>query len=348
MSCSKAEKMDIKPVFTIDGSFEAKTVEDYSRKFTVVSDIEVDNDGNIYLFNPKMEKVLKYDRDGKFVKYFGKRGTLKEEFLNAMDFVILNDTLYFKNTFTQIMIKYTLDGQYAGDFFYKDGKFQIGEIIRAVSNDKVVGYISSAEKDSNDIIFKNKLVLMNNRFEETATLREYSTLFDRNDPKFFEMITKYASGGGNIYVAENEEDQYRISIYDLEGKKSGEIKKDYTQIEYNDIEIEKIKALPISKKVTKDEVDTLQTRITNKKSINNIFYDKYGRLLVCPSIKRNEKNQNDFIADVFENGKYVKTIMIPQLKGEDFLHRFDSEIYFIGSRIYEVLHKEMKVNVYEY
>lgn len=347
MSCSKAEKMDIKPVFTIDGSFEANAVEDYDRKFTVVSDIEVDKDGNIYLFNPRMERILKYDRDGKFVKYFGGRGTWKGEFTNAMDFILQRDTLFIKNTLTNLMIKYTLDGQYAGDFTYKDGKLQIGEVLRAVTNDKSVGYISSSTKENDDIIFTNKLVLMNSRFEQTAKLREFAVKFDRNDPKYFEMITKYAVGGDKIYVAENEDDQYRISIYDHEGKKSGEIKRDYEKIVYNNTELEKIKSLPLAAKIQKER-DSLETKTSYKRSINSLFYDKHGRLLVCPSIKRTEKNQNDFIADVFENDKYVKTIMIPQLKGEDFLHRFDSEIYFIGNRIFEVLHKEMKVNVYEY
>ena len=127
-----------------------------------------------------------------------------------------------------------------------------------------------------------------------------------------------------------------------------EISKNHSKVEYNSYEKGLINSMPLKATRNKDEYDTLQTKQAYKKSINKLFYDKYGRLLVCPSIKRNKNNQNDFIADVFENDKYVKTIMIPQLKGEDFLHRFDSEIYFIGDRIYEVLHKEMKINVYEY
>lgn len=348
MSCSKIETTDVKLLFTINGNIDPQTVADYDRKFTVVSDIEVDKDGNIYIFNPRLERILKFKNDGQFIKYFGARGAYKGEMMNAMDFAILNDTIYIKNNYFPLIIRYSLEGNFIDDFSYVPEKFQAGEVIRSVSNDKIVGYISSTEYQENEIVLKNKLALMNNKFAELAVLREYSAKFDRNDPKFFELITKYAAGPGKIYVAENEEDQYRLSIYDLEGNKSGEIKKDYKKTEYNKSEMEVIRSMPLSMKVDKDERDTLKTRTQYKKSINAVYFDKYKRLLVCPSIERNEKNQNDFIADVFENDKYVKTIFIPQLKGEDFLHRFDSELFFIGDRIYEVLNKEMKVNVYEY
>jgi hypothetical protein len=347
-SCSKTETADIKLLFTIDGSFEPQTVAEYDRKFTVISDIEVDKDGNIFLFNPRLERILKFTKDGEFIKYFGARGSYKGEMMNALDFTILNDTIYIKNNYFPLIIRYSLEGNFIDDFKYEQEKFQSGEVIRSVSNDKIVGYISSTEHQENEIVLKNKLALMDKKFEKLAVLREYSAKFDRNDPKFFELITKYAVGEGKIYVAENEDDQYRISIYDYEGNKSGEIKKDYKKTEYNTSEMEVIRAMPLSMKVDKDERDTLETRTQYKRSINAVYFDKYKRLLVCPSIKRNENNQNDFIADVFEGEKYTKTIKIPQLKGEDFLYRFESEIFFIGDRIYEVLHKEMKVNVYAY
>jgi len=348
MSCSKTEKTDIKLLFTIDGNFEPETVAEYDRKFTVISDIEEDKDGNIYLFNPRMERILKLDHNGQYIKYFGSRGTWKGEMMNAVDFTIMNDTVYVRNNFTPLIIRYTLDGEYIDDFQYEDGKLHFGEVIKAVSEDKFVGYLSEAAKEGEDIIHTNRLAIIDKKFKKTAVLREYKAKFDKSNPQFFEFITRYAFGNGKIYVAENETDKYRISVYDLEGNKMKEISKNYSKVEYNSYEKGLINSMPLKATRNKDEYDTLQTKQSYKKSINKLFYDKYGRLLVCPSIKRTGKNQNDFIADVFENDKYVKTIMIPQLKGEDFLHRFDSEIYFIGNRIYEVLHKEMKVNVYEY
>ncbi len=349
ISCSKpVEVMNIDLLFTIDGSFEPETVAEYDKKFTVVSDIEVDKNGNIYLFNPRMERILKFDKDGNYIKYFGNRGTWKGDMMNALDFTILNDTIYIRNNFTPLMIRYSLDGEYIDDYLYTDGKMQMGEILRAVSDSTMVGYLNSMETDSMKVSHTNKLVIMNGKMEEKAVLRSYTAVFDKENPQFFEFMTKYAYGGGKIYVAGNDQDDYRITIFDMSGNKIGEISQDYKAVTYNDLEMKRLENLPVALRKAKDEVDTLKVKPLFKRSVNAIYYDKYGRLTVCPSVKRNEKNQNDFIADIFENDKFLKRVKIPQLKGEDFLHRFDSDIYFIGDRIYEVLHKEMKVNVYGY
>jgi hypothetical protein len=347
--CSKpVEKMNIELLFTIDGSFEPKTVAEYDKKFTVVSDIEVDKDGNIYVFNPRLERILKFDRNGEFVKYFGSRGTGKGDFMNAIDFTILNDTVYVKNTFTSIIIRNTLDGEYIDYFPYADGKLQMGEAMRAVSDSSMVGYLSSGEVNGEEVTHSNRLVILNKKHEEKAVLREFSAKLDRNDPQFFEFITKYAHGNGKIFVAENEDNSYGISIFDLDGNRVGEIRKDYEKISYNDLELEKIGSMPIAVRKTKDELENLKVRPMYKKSINAIFFDKSGRLIVCPSVERTAKNQNDFVADIFENDKFKKRVVIPQLKGEDFLYRVDTQIFFIGERIYEVLNNEMKINVYGY
>ncbi len=349
MSCSRpVEKMNVELLFTIDGSFEPKTVAEYDRKFTAVSDIETDKDGNIYIFNPRLERILKFDRNGGFIKYFGARGTGKGDFMNAIDFAILNDTIYVQNTFTSIIIRNTLDGDFIDYFPYQDGKMMLGEIIRAVSDTSMVCYLNSGEINGETVTLTNKLAIVNKKFEEKAVLREFSAELDRNDPKFFEFMTKFTSGNGKIYVADNDPDNYLINIFDIEGNKTGEIRRDYKSVMYNDNELEKIKNMPVTAKKTKQEADTLRVKPVYKKSVNDIFLDKYGRLIVCPSIKRNQENQNDFIADIFVDEKFIKRVVIPQLKGEDFLYRLDTKIFFTGDRIYEVLDKEMKVNVYAY
>ncbi|MFO7810559.1 MAG: hypothetical protein R6V47_04220 [Candidatus Delongbacteria bacterium] len=349
ISCSKKpeyEKMHIELLFTIDGGFKAEKAEDYNRKFTVVSDIEVDSEGILYLFNPRLERIIKFDANGEYIGYFGSRGTGKGEFLNAVDFAIMKDTLYIKNTYTNTVIRYTNDGKFIDYFEDKTGKFSLGENLRAVSDDRFVSYVSNGEKTDEGILVTNNLSILNKKLEETALLREYSAKLDKDNPVFFEFMTKYAYGEGKIFVAENSENEYKINIFDTDGNRTGEIVKEYSPASYNEAELSKIKSLPISVTKTKDERDTVSTKPVYKKSINALFFDKYNRLIVCPSVKRTEKDQHDFIADIFEDGKFVKRVVIPQLKGEDMLYRTDSEIYFKGDRIYEVLHEELKINVY--
>jgi hypothetical protein len=349
ISCSKpVEKMDIRLLFTIDGNIEPKTVQEYEKKFTVISDIEVDREGIIYLFNPRLERIMKFTPEGEYLRYFGARGTGKGEFMNAMDFTILDDTVYVKNTYTNIIIRNSLEGEYIDYFEDKTGRFGFGEVLKAISSDRMIGYIGTSDRKDDKKFVTNRLSILDKKLNEIKSLREYSSEIDRNNSKFFEYITKYAFGSGKIYVAENEDEGYNINIYDYEGEKLGAITRKYGKVRYNRDELKTISQMPVAVRKTKDELDTLQSKPVYKKSINDLFLDKNGRLFVCPSVERNEKNKNDFIADIFENGSFVKRVVIPQLKGEDFLYRNESKIYFIGDRIFEILHKEMKINVYEY
>lgn len=351
LSCSKEpeyEKMNIELLFTIDGGFEAVTVEDYDRKFTVVSDIEVDREGILYLFNPRLGRILKYDRDGNYLEYFGSRGTGKGELLNAIDFAIMEDTVYVKNNANKLIIRYTKEGEYIDYFEDNTGKFGLGENLRAVSDERFAGFVTGGNQTEEGLLLTARLSLLDKKFEEKSVLRQHSSILNPENPEFFEFITKYTYGEGKIFVADNSENEYLINIFNTEGERTGEILKEYNKASYNIFESEKIKNLPISVTKTKDEKDTVRTELVYKKSINALFYDKYGRLIVCPSVKRTEKNQDDFIADIFEDGKFVKRVVIPQLKGEDMLYRTSSDIYFIGDRIYEVINDEMKVNVYGY
>ncbi|MCK4981047.1 MAG: hypothetical protein KAS62_11670, partial [Candidatus Delongbacteria bacterium] len=191
--------------------------------------------------------------------------------------------------------------------------------------------------------FGNNLVLMNKKFEQLAVLREYFEEFDPYNPKYYETVTKYASGDGKIYVAENDDNSYKINIFDMDGNKIEQITHDYTKIEYNQYETEKIKTLNLLANGNR-----LIEQKSFKKSINDLFYDKYGRLLVCSSIERTDENQRDFIIDIYKDGVYINTTKVDNLIGEDFVQRFDSRIYFFGDKIYEIVNGEAKVNIYAY
>ena len=43
--------------------------------FTSSSDMEIDDDGNFYIFDPRLQKIFKYSPEGKFIISFSGRGT---------------------------------------------------------------------------------------------------------------------------------------------------------------------------------------------------------------------------------------------------------------------------------
>ena len=89
------------------------------------------------------------------------------------------------------------------------------------------------------------------------------------------------------------------------------------------------------------------SKILFKKAINGIFCGKDDYLFVRPSKVRNEKNRNDFIVDVFKDGIFINTIMIPELKGYDF-HNPDYKIFFKNDKILVINRDNLVITIYSY
>lgn len=349
ISCSK-KNPNYKPdtlaldiLFSISGDVDT---EDSTRTFSEIEDMDIDSDGNIYLLNSRKGKILKFNDTGDFITSFGSLGKEPGQFL-SLDLVIIEDTVYVKSFPNKKIVKFDDKGNYIETFDYRnEGLFKgvIGEILRSVSDDKIVGYMHNVEDNrKGQLLFRHNLALMNKKFEEIAVLRDYQIEFDPYNIRYFESISKFTSGGGKIYVAENNEDKYAIDVFDLEGKKIHKISHDYSKIEYNHYEQDKIKTMNL-----RANGNLMTENKSYKKSINDLFYDKYNRLIVCPSIERDSTNQNDFIIDMYKDDSFISRSKIQGLTGEDFVSRFDSKIYFLGDKIYELVNGKSKLNIYTY
>ncbi|MCK4981116.1 MAG: 6-bladed beta-propeller [Candidatus Delongbacteria bacterium] len=330
----------LKHFLTILGDVDT---DDSTRIFNEIEDVEIDSQGNIFLFEARKGKIMKFDKSGKYITSFGKLGNGPGEFPFAFDLVSVEDTLYVKSFTNKQMVKFDNNGKYIQNFPYTSGGLTIGEILRSVSDEKIVGYVNKTEPIDDGILFGNNLVLLNKKFEELSVLREYSIKYNPKNIRYYETVTKFTSGDGKIFVAENDENGYRINVFDMNGKMIQQIKNNYARLEYNQDELAKIKTLNLSV-----DGEALAEKKSYKKSINDLFYDKYGRLLVCASIKRNEENKSNFIVDIYKDGIYLNTTKVENLIGEDFVQRFDSRIYFFGDKVYEVVNGEAKINIYTY
>jgi len=87
--------------------------------------------------------------------------------------------------------------------------------------------------------------------------------------------------------------------------------------------------------------------IKTKKAINNIYFDKYSRLWVISSIKRDKTNSGDFYVDIFKSGIFLKTVKLDIVKGNDFID-FDEQIYLKNDRIFVLNSTKATIKVYEY
>lgn len=330
-------------LFTIGGD---SATADTATFFRNAADLEVDKQGNIYILDANTSSVKKFDNQGKFVTSFGRKGSGPGEFEVSIDFGIVNDTLCVQETSSGLVVRYDLNGKFIDRIPYigVPGVF-LGESIKSPGSNRVIGYKPEAKKDGEDLILGSYLMLMDSNFKEKKVLREFLNKFDPENIRFFETLTKFTYGENKIFVAENEESQYKISIYDLEGKLTGAIKKNYATLEYNQDEMDIMnKKLNLSwngKKIVQKKA--------NKKSINSLYYDKYGRLLVCSSMARNKDNLEKFYADVFKDGIFLNRVELKDLVKQDFLAQMNEiETYFMNDKIYVLNAAAGSVTVYDY
>ena len=136
-----------------------------------------------------------------------------------------------------------------------------------------------------------------------------------------------------------------INVFDYRGKRINIIEKNYAKIHYNDEE----KGIIDKLKLTAEDGSQLEQKRGYKKSVNNLFYDKHGLLLVCSSIERNSSNKDQFIADVFKDGIFLNRVNISELIQEDFIIQLNGIItYFFNDKIYKLDQTNSSLIVYDY
>lgn len=333
----------LRKLFIIGGD---STVADTAAFFRNPVDLEVDKQGNVYVLDASSCSVKKFDSQGKFISSFGRKGSGPGEFVATIDFGIVNDTLCVQETPTGLVVRYDLDGRFIDKIPYPGAAgVYLGESIQSPGSNRVIGYEPIASQEGDDLMLGSCLLLMDNKFKQKTILRKFLNKFDPENIRFFETLTKYTYGENRIFVAENEDSQYKISIYDLDGKLTGAIKKSYATLEYNPEEMEIMnKKLNLSwggKKIVQKKA--------NKKAINAIYYDKYGRLLVCSSQSRKSDNLQKFYADVFKNGIFLNRVEFNELVKQDFVAQMnDIETYFKNDKIYVLNLASGSVAVYDY
>ena len=334
----------IEPVllFTITGDIgEADSPE----SFYYIVDIDIDNEGNIYLFDISSHSVKKFDENGAFVTSFGKRGIGPGEYPHAYDIVVQNGLVTVQSFTNLQMVKFDTDGNFIENVTYEGGPLSLGNaLIPIPGNINMIGYKNDVEHRDGAIYVRNRLVIYDIDFNDIKTLWEYNEKIDPYSLDIFGFTVKYSAANNRIYIADNSMLSYNIAVFDYDGTRIKEIRFPYSRLSFNPDEEKYLRS-----KVNLVDGDTrIEQKKTYKRAVNDLFVDRYGRLLVRRSVERNEKNKNDFTVDIFKDGVYLNTTVIPGLIGEDMMSNFSNTVIFRGDRIYQVLTDEAKVNVYTY
>lgn len=91
--------------------------DDENYMFGSINDVEVDSWGNIYVLDGKMTRIVKFDRDGKFILRFGKKGQGPGEFGFPESMVLDSDCNIYVLSSGKVLV-FDENGKYLQSFPY--------------------------------------------------------------------------------------------------------------------------------------------------------------------------------------------------------------------------------------
>jgi hypothetical protein len=332
-----------KEIFEIKGM---ENVEESSpREFVWPRFLDIDSKGNIYIVDRVSASVKKFDKEGRFLESFGRDGQGPGEMRFPYMIIILNDILFVYDPGGRRLVKFDTAGHFLGNLSIQ--KYGI-LFTKSVGKDKAIGFLRKYERAPNGGVYSIfNLTLMDDWFQPIRILREYKVKFDLSINDFLDRYTAYAVAEDKIFVAENSEDKYRINVFDHSGQLLYAIEKNYEKVTFTKDELDELNDT-LGNIIKKFGQDYVPVKAVYKKSINSMYYDKEGRLLVASSVKRDPGNRYDFLVDVFKDGVFLKKVKLDIANGYDYVKVHDDKIFFKGSRIYYLNEAEALLKVFEY
>ncbi|HAQ61423.1 TPA: hypothetical protein DCR49_05405 [Candidatus Delongbacteria bacterium] len=336
-------KISPREVFTIHG-FDENT-QDTLRNFTFLRSTVVDSKGNIYLLDQKKSEIKKFDRNGIFIKSFCKLGSGPGELQGGGCLLCLDDTLYVKDDTTLQFSKFSTDGNFI-DRFYIEG-FNYPQFLTPVGKTKFINDLQEwEEKEDGSVYVSYDLQIRYSQFKLLKSLRKDKQKYIDESTNHLDTVHPFCIGKHAIYIAKISTDEFRVDVYDFEGKQLYSIRKDFRKISITE---EELKEFGISQNTTLGDKSKRDYKINYKKAVNamGMFEDKNGNLLVQIPQDRNENNKYDFIVDAFKDGVFINSFKMDIGRGFDF-YNSSHQRFFIGDRIYYQNREDNNVKVFEY
>jgi len=333
--------VDLKPreIFTISGQPENSA--DSLAAFPSVASIAVDSKENIYVLDFRSSSVKKFNKKGKFVKSFGKRGNGPGEFTFAESITINNDTIGINDFQSAKIVQFDSNGNFIRNRSVQ-AQSRFKDII-PVGKGKYIANLTSIIEENNAYFFDYNVLLLNQKFEKIKSLRNFKQKYNPDKPHCrLDMYDPYVVGDNKIFVPVNSDLIYRIDVYNFDGNKLYSIDKNYRRVEFLE-----------SEKTAYDSLFRLNRRgtppltVQYKKAINFIYHDNKGRLLAASSIERNKQNMHNLYFDVFKDGVFLNQVQLNLHDSYDFMN-FENRLLFNNDKIYHLNSSNSTISVYKY
>jgi len=210
-----------------------KETKDENYMFSRLGSIQVDDDGNIYVLDTKEILVKVYDKNGKHLRTFGKKGQGPGEFQSALRmYMAEREKLTFLDTGNKRFSYYSLNGECLKET--SCGKWNLDEAL-ADSKGSIYGETLSIELDG----VKQKLLKFDPQFKQVSELADLEVKMKPPSVnpipvKFFFMVTKK----DDLIWAKAS--IYELNVINSKGEKIKKIVKDYNSVKITDAEKAKL------------------------------------------------------------------------------------------------------------
>lgn len=211
--------------------------DDEDEFFGVISDIEIDEQGNVYLLDAQLSEVKIFTADGEFVRTIGREGEGPGEFRRpSRMFFTLDGNIGIMQTIPAKIVLLTPEGDPVGDHPLpepEDGGFQLltsgqaskGQLVLAMARTKVADDQSSWARTD----FLTRIDAEGNQLAEyctkTTTINFADAVLNFAEWDTFERRWVVAPDG-KVYACESYGD-YEITVFNADGSIDKKITRDY-------------------------------------------------------------------------------------------------------------------------
>lgn len=335
--------LELKKLFTISGENEGDSLASFNRPLSLTSD----KDGNIYILDINSMSLKKFDKDGKFVTSIGRRGQGPGELFHPSFVMLLEDTLMIMSQGQKKVSRFTTEGDFIDD---KRMEMDV-QLPKTYDNKNIISYTVIFNQNETEPKIKFSLSLLDKNLKVTNAFEKRDIdiqEFVQGKVSISDLLIPFTPGENKVFLSENDDNQYKVNVYDMDGNKTYTVKKQYKRIKYTTEEHEAFKAY--MEKEGRGMNDGSMKLDNFKKAFGAMYYDKYGRLLIVPEVDRKIDKEGAYI-DIFKDGIYLNRVDFEINKGLVNLGAFtfmQKQLFFIGERLYVLDLAEITVDVYDY
>ncbi len=201
--------------------------------FSGIRTIEVDDEGNIYVLDAKEVCVKVFDRSGKHIRTFGKKGQGPGEMQRPVRMhLFAGKEIMIYDWANSRLSYYSLEGECLREI--STGKYRFARAIPD-SKGNIIGQVT---------VFGDEILSEIKKFDpELNPILEIETIEEARIPRVFNMVSPVINVRlmNNDHIAWGNSAKYEIFIVNPEGKTIRKIIKDYTPVKITEADKEEMK-----------------------------------------------------------------------------------------------------------